>query len=141
MLGGINSFFTFINDYAFVLFLPVLIYLLVKAWGKSGKEAKELIPAVSMISLWAAYAVHNASQLAKSHYKGTLITLGFSGSQAERLLKYEMEIVKKHGKKNLDMPFQEFVHEPVFDLEQPYFMEYPKTQEDIKISLSASCAR
>lgn len=83
-----------------------------------------------MLSQLAAKAELNGSSADGEKYILELKALGFSDEQAKKLLQEERNIIKRFTKKYLlDSGFDKAWF---MGLQQPFFLTYPKTMEDIK---------
>lgn len=62
-------------------------------------------------------------------YLARLKGLGFSKQDAQKMFKYECDIIRKHNKKHLLNP--DYIDQWIFSLLKPHFSDYPKTKDDI----------
>ena len=82
-----------------------------------------------MLSQLAALYDRTEREQYRSRYCEELGRLGFSREQAERLLAVERSIIRRFNKTYLLSP--EFTQSWFMGLQQPFFLNYPKTQEDV----------
>lgn len=62
-------------------------------------------------------------------YIHALMNIGFNQSNAEKLFAFEYSVIQRYGKQYLLHP--QFTEQWFFGLRQPFFMQYPKTKQDI----------
>lgn len=62
-------------------------------------------------------------------YVCQLMRIGFNQKNAEKMFEFECDIIRRYGKQYLLEP--RFTELWFFGLRQPFFLEYPKTKEDI----------
>lgn len=62
-------------------------------------------------------------------YIRRLKKIGFNRKNAEKMFEFECDIIRRHDKRYLLQP--QFTKLWFFGLRQPFFLQYPKTKEDI----------
>ena len=62
-------------------------------------------------------------------YIRRLKKIGFNRKNAEKMFEFECDIIRRHDKRYLLQP--QFTKLWLFGLRQPFFLQYPKTKEDI----------
>ena len=62
-------------------------------------------------------------------YLRQLMRIGFNQKNAEKMFEFECDIIRRHGKQYLQHP--QFTELWFFGLRQPFFLQYPKSKEDI----------
>lgn len=82
-----------------------------------------------MTSQLPALYLSENNQAYRNIYLRKLMSIGFNKTNAEKMFDFECEIISKHGKKYLQHP--QFTELWFFGLRQPFFLQYPKTKEDI----------
>lgn len=82
-----------------------------------------------MTSQIAAMYVKNENRIIKDTYLKRLSNLGISKTDAEKIFEFDCNVIRKYNKTYLLMP--DFIKSWFFGLNQPFFMHYPKTQEDV----------
>ena len=82
-----------------------------------------------MLSQYVAFYVYQNSEPHKREYLKQLIDLGFNGIEAEKMFEFESDTLKKFKRGYLISP--KFTKSWFFGLQQPFFISYPKTKEDI----------
>ena len=82
-----------------------------------------------MISQYAAFYVYQNSESHKKQYIDKLLSLGYDNKEAESLLNFECDILRRFNKQYLLQP--NFTKSWFFGLSQPFFVDYPKEKEDI----------
>lgn len=82
-----------------------------------------------MISQYAAFFVYQNSEAHKKQYINKLISLGYDNKEAESLLNFECDTLRKYNKRYLLHP--NFTQMWFFGLAHPLFLDYPKEKEDI----------
>lgn len=82
-----------------------------------------------MTSQLPALYLSENNQAYRNIYLRKLMAIGFNKTNAEKMFDFECEIIRKHGKKYLQHP--QFTELWFFGLRQPFFLQYPKTKEDI----------
>ena len=82
-----------------------------------------------MMSQYAAFYAYQGSVYHKNRYIIRLLKLGFNKNEAEKLLSFETDILKRFNKNYL--LHQNFTQMWFFGLSQPFFLNYPKEKDDI----------
>lgn len=112
-----------------------------KLFGKKVSEEKaHNVPIVSnaqptipteklMTSQFPALFLKDNNPAYRDIYMRQLIKIGFNRKNAEKMFEFECDVIRKHGKQYLQHP--QFTELWFFGLKQPFFMQYPKTKEDI----------
>lgn len=115
--------------------------LLNKLFGKKESEKKvQSASAVSniqppipteklMTSQFPALYLKDNNQAYRDTYIRQLKKIGFNQKNAEKMFEFECDIIRRHGKQYLQHP--QFTELWFFGLRQPFFLQYPKTKEDI----------
>lgn len=115
--------------------------LLNKLFGKKESEKKvQSASAVSniqppipteklMTSQFPALYLKDNNQAYRDIYIRQLKKIGFNQKNAEKMFEFECDIIRRHGKQYLQHP--QFTELWFFGLRQPFFLQYPKTKEDI----------
>lgn len=115
--------------------------LLNKLFGKKESEKKvQSASAVSniqppipteklMTSQFPALYLKDNNQAYRDIYIRQLKKIGFNQKNAEKMFEFECDIIRRHGKQYLQHP--QFTELWFFGLSQPFFLQYPKTKEDI----------
>ena len=115
--------------------------LLNKLFGKKETEKKvQSASAVSniqppipteklMTSQFPALYLKDNNQVYRDIYIRQLKKIGFNQKNAEKMFEFECDIIRRHGKQYLQHP--QFTELWFFGLRQPFFLQYPKTKEDI----------
>lgn len=93
----------------------------------SGKEAVNTESL--MTSQLAAFYALEGSKAHKDAYIEKLKSMGFSKREANAMLDFEVSAIKRFDKRYLLDP--NFTKAWFFGLQQPFFLHYPKTQEEI----------
>ena len=112
-----------------------------KLFGKKEPEKEEPpappkpnIPPITsteglMTSQFAALYLRDNDPKYRDIYMRRLTELGFGEDDAGKMFRFECDIVRRYGKQYLLHP--QFTQFWFFSLVQPFFVQYPKTQEDI----------
>lgn len=112
-----------------------------KLFGKKEPEKKvQAAPTVSkvgptipteklMTSQFPALYLKDNNPAYRDIYMCQLIRIGFNQKNAEKMFEFECDIIRRHGKQYLQHP--QFTELWFFGLRQPFFLQYPKTKEDI----------
>lgn len=110
--------------------------LLNKLFGKKDSDIKEQTeqqPILSteklMTSQFPALYLSENDQKYRNLYLSKLMSIGFTKKNAEKMFDFECDIIRRHGKRYLQHP--QFTELWFFGLGQPFFLQYPKTKEDI----------
>ena len=82
-----------------------------------------------MTSQYPALYLKEKNSTYRNMYLQLLSGIGFSKGDAEKLFDFECGVIRKYGKTYLEHP--QFVKFWFFGLRQPFFLQYPKTKEDI----------
>ena len=82
-----------------------------------------------MTSQFAALYIEENNKKYRDMYIKRLTDMGFSKVDAEKMLEYESNIIRRFNKNYLLHP--DFTKMWFFGLNQPFFQQYPKTKEDI----------
>ncbi|MBQ3376170.1 MAG: hypothetical protein IJG49_07145 [Erysipelotrichaceae bacterium] len=82
-----------------------------------------------MLSQYAAFYAYQGSEAHRKRYIVKLLRLGFNENEAEKLLNFETDILKRFNKNYLLHP--NFTQMWFFGLSQPFFLKYPKEKGDI----------
>ena len=82
-----------------------------------------------MTSQFAALYLRDNDPKYRDIYMRRLTQLGFGEDDAGKMFRFECDIVRRYGKQYLLHP--QFTQFWFFSLVQPFFVQYPKTQEDI----------
>lgn len=82
-----------------------------------------------MISQYAAYYIYQQSEPHKNHYLMRLKNLEFTRDEAQRLLDFECDVLRRFHKQYLLSP--DFTKMWLFGMSQPFFKEYPNTKDSI----------
>ena len=82
-----------------------------------------------MTSQYPALYLKENNSAYRDMYLQKLVVMGFNQNDAEKLFNFECDVIRKHGKGYLQHP--QFVKLWFFGLKQPFFVQYPKTKEDI----------
>ena len=82
-----------------------------------------------MTSQFPALYLKDNNQAYRDIYMLQLMRIGFNQKNAEKMFEFECDIIRRHGKQYLQHP--QFTELWFFGLRQPFFMQYPKTKEDI----------
>lgn len=82
-----------------------------------------------MTSQYPALYLKENNSAYRDMYLQKLVVMGFNQKDAEKLFNFECDVIHKHGKTYLQHP--QFVKLWCFGLKQPFFIQYPKTKEDI----------
>ena len=95
-----------------------------------------------MTSQFAALYLRDNDPKYRDIYMRRLTQLGFGEDDAGKMFRFECDIVRRYGKQYLLHP--QFTQFWFFSLVQPFFVQYPKTQEDILkekfLTMSEICA-
>ena len=101
--------------------------------AKSEEQTMPKQPLVStemlMTSQYPALYLKENNSAYRDMYLQKLVVMGFNQNDAEKLFNFECDVIRKHGKGYLQHP--QFVKLWFFGLKQPFFVQYPKTKEDI----------
>lgn len=112
-----------------------------KLFGKKGTREKTQVPPVAsnvqatipteklMTSQFPALYLKDNNQAYRDIYIRQLMRIGFNQKNAEKMFEFECDIIRRHGKQYLQHP--QFTELWFFGLSQPFFLQYPKTKEDI----------
>ena len=112
-----------------------------KLFGKKDPEEKTQVPPVAsnvqatipteklMTSQFPALYLKDNNQAYRDIYIRQLMRIGFNQKNAEKMFEFECDIIRRHGKQYLQHP--QFTELWFFGLSQPFFLQYPKTKEDI----------
>lgn len=82
-----------------------------------------------MTSQLPALYLKDNNQAYRDIYMRQLMRIGFNQKNAEKMFEFECDIIRRHGKQYLQHP--QFTELWFFGLRQPFFLQYPKTKEDI----------
>lgn len=82
-----------------------------------------------MTSQFPALYLKDNNQAYRDIYIRQLKKIGFNQKNAEKMFEFECDIIRRHGKQYLQHP--QFTELWFFGLRQPFFLQYPKTKEDI----------
>ena len=82
-----------------------------------------------MTSQFTALYSKEGNEEYKNIYLSRLIKIGFAKQNAEKLFDFECDVIRKYNKNYLLSPG--FTKDWFFGLSQPFFLNYPKTKEDI----------
>lgn len=82
-----------------------------------------------MTSQYPALYLEENNPSYRNLYIQKLMSLGFNQTNAERMFLFECDIIRRYNKQYLLHP--QFTQLWFFNLEQPFFLQYPKTKEDI----------
>lgn len=82
-----------------------------------------------MTSQFPALYLKDGNQVYRDFYIRKLMGIGFKQENAEKMFEFECNIIRRHGKQYLQHP--QFTELWFFGLRQPFFLQYPKTKEDI----------
>lgn len=96
---------------------------------KPSKEKTAISKEKCMISQFAALYVHTNDNTYRDDYINRLCAIGFEKEEAEKLLQFEYNVIRRHRKTYLRDP--EFVRSWVFSLKEPVFQTYPQKKEDL----------
>lgn len=101
--------------------------------GKKCSEEKNITKSLDseklMTSQFAALYLKEVNEEYKNVYLSRLINIGFAKQNAEKLFDFECDVIRKYNKNYLLSPG--FTKDWFFGLSQPFFLNYPKTKEDI----------
>lgn len=112
-----------------------------KLFGKKEPGKKTQVPPVAsnvqatipteklMTSQFPALYLKDNNQAYRDIYIRQLMRIGFNQKNAEKMFEFECDIIRRHGKQYLQHP--QFTELWFFGLSQPFFLQYPKTKEDI----------
>lgn len=112
-----------------------------KLFGKKEPGKKTQVPPVAsnvqatipteklMTSQFPALYLKENNQAYRDIYIRQLMRIGFNQKNAEKMFEFECDIIRRHGKQYLQHP--QFTELWFFGLRQPFFLQYPKTKEDI----------
>ena len=82
-----------------------------------------------MTSQLPALYLQENNTMHRDRYIRRLEGIGFTKKDAETMFDFECEVIRKYDKPYLLQP--RFTKMWVFDLQQPFFRQFPKTKEDI----------
>ena len=82
-----------------------------------------------MIVQLAAYYTAYGDEIYKKTYLEKTETLGIPKTEAVNIFNFECDVCKKYNKEYLLNP--DFVKVWFMDLQQPFFLNYPKTQDEV----------
>ena len=82
-----------------------------------------------MTSQFPALYLKDNNQAYYDTYIRQLMRIGFNEKNAKKMFEFECDVIRKHGKQYLQHP--QFTEMWFFGLRQPFFLQYPKTKEDI----------
>lgn len=97
---------------------------------QTAQSAQPTIPTEKlMTSQFPALYLKEHNLAYRDIYMQKLMKIGFERENAEKMFEFECDIIRRHGKQYLQHP--RFTELWFFGLAQPFFMQYPKTEEDI----------
>ena len=82
-----------------------------------------------MTSQFPALYLKENNSVYRDIYLRQLMRIGFNQKNAEKMFEFECDIICRHGKQYLQHP--QFTELWFFGLRQPFFLQYPKSKEDI----------
>ena len=82
-----------------------------------------------MTSQFPALYLKDNNPTYRDIYIRQLMRIGFNQKNAENMFEFECDIIRRHGKQYLLHP--QFTELWFFGLRQPFFLQYPKSKEDI----------
>ena len=118
-----------------------VLFVVQRLFGKKEPGKKTQVPPVAsnvqatipteklMTSQFPALYLKENNQAYRDIYIRQLMRIGFNQKNAEKMFEFECDIIRRHGKQHLQHP--QFTELWFFGLRQPFFLQYPKTKEDI----------
>ncbi len=82
-----------------------------------------------MTSQFPALYLKENNRVYRDIYIKKLVSLGFNKKYAEKMFDFECGIISRHEKQYLYHP--QFTEQWFFGLEHPFFLQYPRTKEEI----------
>lgn len=84
---------------------------------------------ILMMSQFAALYISEKDEKYHQRYVNDLVAANVPKKDAQAIFEFDCSVIEKYKKEYLLHP--DFTLQWIFDLQQPFFKEYPKTKEDI----------